>query len=62
MFQATELVYEALLRKDVKCRIREAGNMSLVEAGFSGRNFADVRLFFISILMATTWQCALRTW
>ena len=48
MFQATELVYEALLRKDVKCRIREAGNMSLVEAGFSGRNFADVRLFFIS--------------
>ena len=48
MFQATELVYEALLRKDIKCRIREADGMSLVEASFNGRNFANATFYFIS--------------
>ena len=48
MFQATELVYEALLRKDIKCRIREAGGMSLVEAAFNGKNFPSATFYFIS--------------
>lgn len=48
MFQATELVYEALLRKDIKCRIREAGGMSMVEVTLSGRNFARASIYYIS--------------
>lgn len=48
MFQATELVYETLLRRDIKCRIREKGGMSLVEATFDGKNFAGITLYFIS--------------
>ena len=46
MFQATELVYEALLRKDIKCRIREAGGMSMVEVTLSGRNFARASIYY----------------
>ena len=48
MFQATELIYEALLRRDIKCKIREKGGMSLVEVAFRGRNFASVSLYFLS--------------
>ena len=48
MFQATELIYEALLCRDIKCKIREKGGMSLVETAFSGRNFASVNLYFLS--------------
>ena len=48
MFQATELVYEALLRKDIKCRIREVGGMSLVEAAFNGKNFPSATFYVIS--------------
>lgn len=48
MFQATELICEALLHRDIKCKVREKGGMSLVEVAFSGRNYASVRLYFIS--------------
>ncbi len=48
MFQATELICEALLRKDIKCKIRETGGMSMVEVTFSGRNYASASLYFIS--------------
>ena len=48
MFQATELICEALLRRDIKCKVREKGGMSLVEVTFSGRNYAGVTLYFLS--------------
>ena len=40
MYQAAERIYEAFLRKNIKCKLRENGGMSLVETAFSGRNFA----------------------
>ena len=48
MYQAAERIYEAFLRKNIKCKLREKGGMSLVETAFSGRNFASVSLYFLS--------------
>ena len=48
MYQAAERIYEAFLRKNIKCKLREKGGMSLVETAFSGRNFASVNLYFLS--------------
>ncbi len=48
MHQATERVYEALLRKEIKCRIRETDKTSLVEVTFNGKTFPTATFFFIS--------------
>ena len=48
MYQSTELVYETLLRKDIKCKMRDRGDMSLVEVPFNGKNFPAASFFFIT--------------
>ena len=44
MYQAAERIYEAFLRKNIKCKLREKGGMSLVETAFSNTDGNDVAL------------------
>ena len=42
MYQAAERLYEAFLRKNIKCKLREKGGMSLVEI-FADLNIAQAK-------------------
>ena len=48
MHQATERVYETLLRKEIKCRIRETDKASMVEVSFNGKTVPTATFFCIS--------------
>lgn len=48
MFQTTECIYEALLRKNIKSRIRETPELSAVEVSFTGKNCPTVMFLLVS--------------
>ncbi len=48
VYKATKEVQKAFERKGLKCRIQETGNLSFVEAGYTGDNVSGMIVRFIS--------------
>lgn len=49
IYQASEAIRDVFQSKNISCKIVEPGNMSVVIAGFTGKNVKNILVHFISV-------------